>query len=123
MKLLRAPLVIVGLLLTAIGFGNVYTGRTKTAEYEQLLSTHTVESEPERRPQATKLEPHLRTTLLKSLSGRRDVFSVARAKLDFYRVVYSGGRLLMLLGTFCAIAGIIHFWYRETRTTPSLASQ
>jgi hypothetical protein len=44
-----------------------------------------------------------------------------RAKLDFYRVVYSGGRLLTLLGMFCVAAGVIHFWYRETRATPLLA--
>jgi hypothetical protein len=123
MKLLRAPLVLVGLLLAAIGLGNIYTGSTKTTEYEQLLTTGGVQSESPRQTQTTRLEPHLRSTLLESLAGHRDPFSAARAKVDFYRVVYSGGRLLTLLGVFCTVAGIIHFWYRETRATASLAAK
>ena len=121
MKLLRAPLVIVGMLLTVIGFGNIYTGSTKIAEYEQSLKVVRIEDQPQRRSDATRLEPHLRSTLLDSLAGQQDPLSFQRAKLDFYRVVYSGGRLIILLGMFCVAAGVIHFWYRETRATPLLA--
>lgn len=122
MKLLRTPLVLVGLLLVMIGFGNVYTGSTKTAEYEQRLETHEPPVRAPRRNDNTKLEPHLRTTLLSSLAGQQDPQSAARAKLDFYRVVYGGGRLLTLLGMFCAVAGAIHYWYRESRATTIPAS-
>lgn len=123
MKLLRTPAVLIGLLLAMIGFGNVYTGSIKTAEYEELLATPASEPQPPRQDDAPKLEPHLRTTLLSSLAGQQDPNSAARAKLDFYRVVYSGGRLLTLAGLFCALAGAIHYWYRESRPTTALGSR
>ena len=121
MKLLRAPLVIIGLLLTVIGFGNIYTGRTKADEYALLLRTRSADDEGQRHTDAPRLEPRLRSTLLNSLAGPQDPLAATRAKLDFYSVVHSGGRLLTLMGMFCVVAGVIHFWYRETRGATLLA--
>jgi hypothetical protein len=115
MMFLRTPLVLVSLLLTLIGLGNVYTGRTKTAEYEELLANkRALPPEPSPR-ESSHLEPRLRSSLLRTLAPEEDPFAAARAKLDFYRVVHSGGRLLTLLGLFCFATGVIHFWYRQAR--------
>jgi len=117
MGLLKTPLVIVGLLLTLIGLGNVYTGTTKAAEYEALLATGRATPPEPRKSDSPRLEPRLRNSLLKNLAEEDDRFAAARAKLDFYRVVHGGGRLLTLLGLFCAVSGVIHFWYRYSRAS------
>lgn len=123
MGLLKTPLVLVGLLLTLIGLGNVYTGTTKAAEYEELLATRHAKPPEPREHESSRLEPRLRSSLLKNLAEEDDRFAAARAKLDFYRVVHGGGRLLTLLGLFSAISGVIHFWYRHTRASGPAALQ
>jgi hypothetical protein len=118
MELLRTPLVVVGLLLTVIGFGNVYTGQNKTAEYEQLLANRTL-SARQRSEAAAEGRGSLRSSLLTTFERDQVPSAAARSKLDFYRVVDTGGRLLTLLGAFCAIGGILLAWYRRTQPDTS----
>ena len=92
MGLLKTPLVIVGLLLTLIGLGNVYTGTTKAAEYEKLLATERATPPEPRKSDSPRLEPRLRNSLLKNLAEEDDRFAAARAKLDFDRVVHDPGQ-------------------------------
>jgi hypothetical protein len=114
MSVLRAPLVLVGALLLLVGAGNLYTGGTKTAEYQQLLAAaRPTAVPPHRRGGAARLEPRLRSSLLRSLSAPEDPLATARAKLDFYRVVHRGGRLMALAGVLCAIAGVLRARYRQ----------
>lgn len=116
MTLLRTPMVLVGLLLSLIGAGNIYTGYTKTAEYERLLEVRTSSPSPQARQDRGAAGSAWRSPLLSRIDLDETPSAAARSKLDFYRVVYSGGRLLALLGIFCALTGAIVFWYRQTRT-------
>jgi hypothetical protein len=115
MALLRTPMVLVGLLLVLIGLGNTYTGFSKTAEYEQLLAAY---SSSEAQPVDGSVREDAgawRSPLLSRVEIEKTPSDAARSKLDFYRVVYTGGRLLLLAGMFCAVAGAVHFWYRQSR--------
>lgn len=104
-------MVLVGLLLTLIGVGNVYTGYVKTAQYEVLLAAREASAAREQ----VFTEPW-RSPLLSHLRVEQSPTDAARAKLDFYRVVYTGGRLLTLIGMLCAAGGAVIFWHRQAGT-------
>jgi hypothetical protein len=113
MGFLRNPLLPVGVLLVLLGLGNWYTGHGKTLEHEQLLASEGVPAAAQHFDEFQELDAHTNATLLGTLQSGSDASTIIRAKLDFYQVVQSGGRMLILLGLFCAAAGLIHSWYRQ----------
>lgn len=110
---LRNPLLPIGLLLVILGFGNWYTGKDKGAEYEDLLATGNIPAPTAHFEEFRELSAHTTATLLRPLQQGSDRHALITTKLDFYRVVQSGGRILVLLGLFCAAAGLIRSWYRQ----------
>lgn len=124
MDRLREPLLPVGLLLVIVGLGNWYTGRHKGAEYEQLLAAGNLPVAVEDAGDFRELTPGTTATLLSPLQRGSDEYTLANAKLDFYKVTQSGGRLLIWLGLFCAGAGLIRMWSRarleDRRMGPAL---
>ena len=112
-SLLRNPLLPVGLLLVILGFGNWYTGWDKTREHEALLAAGKLPAPVEHFEEFEELNARTNATLLGTLQRGTDASSIINAKLDFYKVVQSGGRMLMLVGLFCTAAGLIHLWYRQ----------
>ena len=115
MTALRNPWLPVGLFLVILGFGNWYTGHDKSVEYERLLANGNLPSSVENVEDFPELDGRTNATLLASLQRGSDEYTVANAKLDFYKVVQSGGRLFVLVGLFCAAAGIIRSWYPQRR--------
>lgn len=113
---LRTPLLPVGLLLIVLGIGNWYTGRDKTAEHEQLLANGNLTTTVGEFQDFPELNARTTTTLLSSLQRGSDRHSIVAAKLDFYKVVQSGGRILVLIGSFCAAAGLIRAWHNQRVT-------
>ena len=113
MGALRNPLMLVGLILIVIGFGNWYTGVDKGAEYERLLATWSLPTPVDDYEDFEHLNARTATTLLDPLQRGSDEYTLANAKLDFYKVVQSGGRLLILLGLFCSAAGAVRSWQRR----------
>lgn len=113
MNPLRNPLVPVGVLLMIIGFGNWYTGIDKGAEYERLLAAGNPPTTIDDYEDFDHLTARTTATLLDPLQRGSDEYTLANAKLDFYKVVQSGGRMLMLVGLFCGAAGVIRSWHRR----------
>jgi hypothetical protein len=112
MNALRHPLLPVGLLLVVLGFGNWYTGKDKGSEYDELLSTGKLPSAAEPFEEFRELDARTSATLLRSLQRGSDESALVNAKLDFYKVVQSGGRIFVLLGLFCTAAGLVRS-YRQ----------
>jgi hypothetical protein len=122
MSALRSPLLPVGLLLVVIGFGNWYTGWDKAAEHERLLAAGNLSAPAEHFEDFRELDARTTATLLSALQRGSDEHTIVSAKLDFYKVVQSGGRLLVLLGLFCAAAGMIRSWYRQRQVDRGTAA-
>lgn len=116
---LRRPLLPVGLVLVALGAGNWYTGSTKSLQYEQLLAARNQPAPVADSTGFRELTARTTLTLLSNLDRGTDDFAVVNAKLDFYKVVQSGGRLLILLGLFSTAAGLIRSWYQQHVTPPA----
>ena len=113
MRTLRSPLILVGVLLIILGFGNWYTGVDKGAEYERLLAAGNLPAAVDDYDDFHQLTARTTATLLGPLQRGSDEYTLANAKLDFYKVVQSGGRMLALLGLFCTAAGVIRSWQRR----------
>jgi hypothetical protein len=106
-------LIPIGLVLLVLGMGNWYTGVSKITEYERVVAATTMPPAGGTADDFPELTARTRTTLLRALGPEGDEDTAVRAKLDFYRVVHSGGRIVTLLGLFCAAAGLIRTWFRR----------
>jgi hypothetical protein len=115
MVLLRNPLVPIGFLLALVGIGNWYTGLQRAAEHAQLLMAGPPAAPMQQFYEFDKLSARTNASLLEPFRSGADPSSLLHTKLDFYRVVETGGRFLILVGTFSAAAGFIHSWYRRRR--------
>lgn len=104
---LRQPLVPIGLVLMVLGAGNWYAGWEKIAEHERLLAASRRVVHRATFDDFPNLTERTNASLLRSFHGGSDRAELAGVKLDFYRVVYTGGRLLFLLGALGAGAGAI----------------
>jgi hypothetical protein len=122
MSVLRSPLFLIGVVLLTIGFGNWYAGVDKGAEYERLLAAGNLPTPVDDYEDFQELNARTTATLLNPLQRGSDEYTLANAKLDFYRVVQSGGRLLVILGLFCSAASVIRSWQRRRVADRGLAA-
>jgi uncharacterized membrane protein YczE len=116
--LYRSYLFITGVTLIVLGCGNYLAAAFKVEHYQETMA----EIAPEIRT-ATTFLPH--EELPYSLSDARERWEIARAKLDFYHVVLSIGRLMISIGTVCTVIALIRLRRQCIRlariSTPSFA--
>ena len=112
----RNPLLPVGLLLVVLGFGNWWTGCARGHDYEVLLAGGPLPANLADFDEFDQLDARMNATLLTPIQPGSDETTFANAKLDFYKVVQSGGRVLILAGLFCAATGLFHAWYQQRYT-------
>ncbi len=91
----RSGWMVAGLLLLAIGLGDVVVGRTKIAQYQAVLAQEV--TEPSRDPAA----------LFPKVTEAEEQRSVARAKLGFYNLLFLAGQLLTLAGLVLSVIGLV----------------
>ena len=98
--LYRNHLFIVGTVLIALGLGNCIAANSKIKQYQAVRA--------EVAPQVSAVPPLLLHEERRTLpSEARERWEIARAKLDFYRVVLSSGQLMIGLGLLCVILALI----------------
>lgn len=91
-------LLVAGVLLLVLGTGNWITGAIRTRPYIEYLRTH---------PGPRTATGDLKTELLEPPDEEREERNVTRAKLQFYQLVQSGGRLMVVVGACCLLASLI----------------
>jgi hypothetical protein len=113
MRQRMSALLPVGVLLMVLGAGNWYTGISKGAEHEALLAAGNIPTTAASFDEFPELSARTTATLLQRLQRGSDQETLISTKLDFYRVVLTGGRMLTILGLFCSLAGLIRTWYQQ----------
>lgn len=98
--LARNYLFIAGLVLLVLGLGNAVAALTKVHEYQAVLTATTPQVEAETAQVFRGAQRYVP-------SEARERWEIAQAKLDFYHVVLSSGRLMLGLGVVCTAAGLI----------------
>jgi hypothetical protein len=116
MSAFRNPLLPVGLLLVILGVGNWWTGYARGHDYEMLLAGGPLPANLADYDEFDELTGRTNTTLLAPIQRGNDESTFVNAKLDFYKLVQSGGRMLCLAGLFSAVTGLLHAWYRQRHT-------
>ena len=91
----RSPWVVAGLLLVAVGVGDVVIGRSKLAQYQAVLA----------QPEAAK--PRNPARLFPKVTESQEQRAVARAKLGFYNQLFLSGQLLTLGGLLLVVFGLV----------------
>jgi len=113
MRTRMSALLPVGVLLMILGAGNWYTGISRGAEHEELLAAGDIPTTAADFDDFPELSAHTTDTLLRRLQRDSDQKTLISTKLDFYRVVQAGVRMLTSLGLFCSIAGLMRTWYQQ----------
>lgn len=118
MSLARNPALWTGLALIVLGGGNWINGRQKIDEYQALSeqpAQATAVSSPQEYP---NLNDRTAAALLEPLRTSISTRSYAEGKRDFYRVVLTGGRLIVLFGAFLVVAAT--YWERRREAAAPL---
>src|ERR1700741_3745871 len=89
-------LLVAGVLLIVLGIGNWVTGAIQSRPHAEILRLN---------PGPKPSNESWRSGLLEPPDDKREERDVARAKLEFYQLVQSGGRFMVLLGATCLLAG------------------
>ena len=105
----RNGFIVAGLLLSAVGVGDMLAGRTKWNEYHTLLA----EAPPD--------EPRNPASLFPKSTEAREHRVVAEAKLAFYELLFLVGQLLAIIGVLLVGIGIARQRARALRTVPASA--
>ena len=105
--LARSGLVLTGLLLLAVGLGNVIAGRSKIAQYAELVRV--TAPAPQRDPAA----------LFPASTERGERHALARAKVAFYQLLVTAGQLLAAVGGLLVMTGALRLWLRASRPPAS----
>ena len=106
--------LVTGILLIALGVGNWVTGAIQSVPHAEYLRSNPGPKLVHASPQSELLEPP---------DDKREERDVARAKLEFYQLVQSGGRFMVLLGATCLLAGwVASLLPRYPNLTPSRLS-
>jgi hypothetical protein len=95
----RSALVLAGMLFLAVGIGNVISGQSKITQYEEVLHSATPPSPP--------ADP---AALFPAASEGEERHELALAKLAFYHLLVTAGRVLSALGAFLLCVGVLRVW-------------
>lgn len=95
-----------------LGLGNYFAADSKVTHYQEVM---------------TEVASHIRSTppLLLRETGRPfpneawERWEIARAKLDFYHVVLSGGQLMTSAGIVCTVIALVRLRRQRARLAPT----
>ena len=106
--LYRSHLFIAGITLIVLGLGNYLAAQSKVAHYQEVIA--------EIAPQIPAAPPFLlREEGRPFPSEAWERWEIASAKLDFYHVVLSGGRLMTSIGMVCTAVALIRMRRQRVR--------
>jgi hypothetical protein len=98
--LYKSRLFVAGAALIILGLGNYLAADSKVAHYQGLVT--------ELAPQISQSQPFLLREEGKPFPSETwERWEIARAKLDYYYVVLSGGRLMISVGMVCTVLALI----------------
>jgi predicted PurR-regulated permease PerM len=107
--------LIAGIACLVLGIGNWLVGSVETAKYQNLLNKTARTGLEDSYRNFQELDQQKNEEVLRSINENREKFNAARAKLDFFYVVLTGGRILVLLGFLLVVAALIYLMRTEAR--------
>lgn len=105
----RNGFIVAGLLLFAVGVGDMLAGRTKWHEYHELLA------------EAPPVAPRDPAALFPKSTEAQEHRVVAEAKLAFYDLLFLVGQMIALGGVLLVGIGVARQRARTLRALPASA--
>lgn len=106
----KSRLFVAGVALLVLGIGNYLAAISKVAHYRHVVAART--------PQIPQPQSFFLRGADKAFPGEtRERWEIARAKLDYYHIVLSGGQLMMSVGLGCLILALIKLRRQRLRYT------
>jgi hypothetical protein len=108
-QLVRSSLVVAGLLLAGVGVADTIAGRSKIAQYQEVLHATAVPA------------PSDPAALFPTASEGQERHELARAKLGFYQLFCVAGRILSAVGITLIALGVLRLRIRTLRASAESA--
>lgn len=107
-------LLLPGVFLFVLGFGNIFVGSFKGRQYEQILeqlkviepSSSFVDSSPLKRMQESQ----------RALSRLSNQIDKAKARIEFYQFINLGGTIMTLLSFVLIGASAVLYYYQSAQS-------
>ena len=106
----RSRFLITGVTLLALGAGNVVIGSQKLTQYQRSVA--------EGRERGYFPDAGNADGILRPVDDESERYNIARAKVDLYHVVLSGGLLMLTLGVILTVAAWVRLRIRRDRAAP-----
>ena len=108
-------LAVAGVLCLVLGVSNWAIGAMEASKYQSLLrkTAHTGLEDSYRSFQ--ELDQQKNEEVLRRINEDGERYNAARVKLNFFRVVLSGGRALFLIGLLLTVWSFITIIHRDAQ--------
>jgi hypothetical protein len=106
---------IVGVGCLILGIGNWVVGSVESSKYQNLLNKTARTGLEESYRNFQELDQQKNEEVLRRINENREKFNAARAKLQFFYVVLSGGRIMFLAGLVLSVGALIYLIRAEAQ--------
>lgn len=105
-RLYQSRLLVLAVTLLVLGIGNTIIGSQKLEQYRAIVAEGRARGYfPDAAPSTGRI--------LRPLDDEGERYNIGRAKIDLYRVVFSGGLVMMAVGVVLTIIGWLRLRLRE----------
>lgn len=114
-EIYSSSVMVSGLVCLILGIGNWTVGALETAKYQGLLRKTAQTGLEENYRSFQELDQQKNLELLRRITDDRDKYNAAKAKLNFFVVVLTGGKLLFVAGAMLALSAAVYLIRRDSR--------
>jgi hypothetical protein len=114
--------MVAGLVCLVLGIGNWAVGAHEAAKYQALLRKTSQTGLEETYRSFQELDQQKNLDVLRRITDDREKYNAAKAKLNFFFVVLTGGRLLFVAGALLALFAGLSLIRRDARMKISKAA-
>jgi hypothetical protein len=107
-------LLVAGIMCLTSGVGNWIAGATQITRYQALIQRMAKTGLEDNYRSFQELDYQKNEEVLRRINEDREKYNAARVKLDFYYVVFSGGRVLFFVGLLLSAFALIRIIRRDT---------
>ena len=108
-------LLIAGIACLGLGIGNWAVGAVETGKYQNLIHRTEQTGLEESYRSFQELDHEKNEEVLRRINEDREKYNAARAKLNFFSVVLTGGRILFLCGVLLMLSSLIQLIRLDTQ--------
>jgi len=112
-ELYSSYLLMSGIVCLFLGIGNWIVGAVEGGRYQNLLYKTAQTGLEDSYRSFQELDHQKNEEVLRRINENREKYNAARVKLNFFYVVLTGGRWLLIIGTVLTVVGMIRLIRRD----------